>query len=121
MGKKILIGEDERPMAKALELKLNRSGFDAKAVNDGEEVLKALKEDKYDLLFLDLIMPKVDGFGVLEELKKRGEKVPVIILSNLSQTEDEKRAKELGAIDFFIKSNTPISEVVNHARDILGN
>lgn len=120
MTKKILIAEDEKPMAKALELKLKGCGFDAKAVFNGAEALAEMEKENYDLLLLDLMMPVKDGFGVLEELKnKPGNKTLVIVSSNLSQGEDIKRAKALGAVDYFVKSDTPISEVVNHIKTAL--
>lgn len=118
--KKILIVEDERPMAKALELKLNNTaGFEAKAVFNGEEALQILENEKYDLVLTDLIMPKMDGFGLLEALKKKKIKIPVIISSNLSQPEDLKKTKDLGAKDYFIKSDTPISEVIKNIERVL--
>jgi CheY-like chemotaxis protein len=120
MTKKILIAEDEKPMAKALELKLKGSGFEAKAVFNGVEALAEMEKEKYDLLLLDLMMPVMDGFGVLEALKNKPDnKTLVIVSSNLSQAEDINRAKALGAVDYFVKSDTPISEVVNHIKAAL--
>lgn len=117
--KKILIVEDEKPMARALELKLTHEGFEAHQAGNGEEALDMLGKEKYDLVLSDLIMPKMDGFAFLEAVKKKGMKAPVIILSNLSQEEDEKRAKELGAKGFYIKSDTPIATIVEHVRTFL--
>ncbi|MEK7607273.1 MAG: response regulator [Patescibacteria group bacterium] len=117
--KKILIVEDEKPMARALELKLAHGGFDAVVAYDGEQGLDLLKTHSVDLILLDLIMPKLDGFAVLTELKQKGNKTPVIILSNLSQGGDEKRARELGALEFYIKSNTPIADIVTRVEQIL--
>jgi len=117
--KKILIGEDEKPMARALELKLTNEGYEAHAVHNGNDVLEEIKKGGYDLLLLDLVMPQKDGFAVLKELKEGGNKVPVIVSSNLSQTEDSKKAMDLGAKDFFVKSNTPISRVVEHIKAVL--
>lgn len=119
-NKKILIVEDERPMATALELKLGKSGFFAHAVYDGTEAIKILEKEKYDLILLDLMMPKKDGFSVMEDLNKMGIKTPIIISSNLGQEEDINKAKKMGAVGYFIKSDTPISEVVNHVRRALG-
>jgi DNA-binding response OmpR family regulator len=110
--KKLLLAEDERAIAKALQLKLGLSGFEVTVVSNGEDVLSAIKNQKFDLLLLDIMMPKMDGFTVMEEMKKLKNKTPVIILSNLSQEEDAKRAKELGAVDFFIKSNTPLTDII---------
>ena len=72
--KKILIAEDEKPMAHALEMKLNNSGYEAKAVYDGIQAMEELTNNKYDLMLLDLMMPKMDGFGVLEAMKEKMEK-----------------------------------------------
>ncbi len=119
MAKKILIVEDEKSIAKAMELKLNHSGFECRTVFDGEEALKVLKTEKFDLIILDLIMPKKDGFATMEEIKKLGIKTPVIVSSNLSQEEDFKKAKELGEVDFFVKSNIPISEIVENIKKYL--
>lgn len=112
MNKKILIAEDDIPIASALELKLQHSGFDTAHANNGEEAIEKLKSENFDLVILDLMMPKLDGFGVLEQMKKDGIKTPVIVASNLSQPEDEKKAMDLGATDFFVKSNVPLSELV---------
>lgn len=117
-SRRILIVEDERPMAQALELKLAHEGFDARAVFNGEDGLESLKNEKYDLVLSDLIMPKMDGFRLLEEMRKLKISVPVIVLSNLSQVEDEKKAKSLGAVGFYVKSNTSISDIVTHVRDV---
>jgi len=117
--KKILIIEDEKPMAHALELKLTHEGFEAKSVFSGEEGIAILKSEGFDLVLLDLIMPKVDGFKVLGMLKEQNIKTPVIILTNLSQEEDEKRARDLGAVEFFIKSNTPIAQIVERVKEKL--
>ena len=118
--KKILVAEDEKAIAKAMELKLKKSGFDVDAVTSGQEALNMLDKNKYDLVITDLMMPKVDGFKILEEIKTKGISVPVIVTSNLSQEEDKIKATELGASDYFIKSNTPIIEIVSHAKKILG-
>ncbi len=116
---KILVIEDEKAIARALELKLKKAGFDAKRVSNGKEGIDILEEEKYDLILLDLVMPIMDGFATLKELKKRNIKTPVIILSNLSQESDEKKARELGAKDFFIKSNTQISFIVDKVKQFI--
>ncbi len=117
--KRVLVVEDEKPMAHALELKLSHAGFAAQSAGDGEEGLMILKKQDVDLVILDLVMPKLDGFGVLEALKEQGVTLPVIVLSNLSQGEDEKRARLLGATEFFIKSNTSIAEIIERVKKIL--
>lgn len=114
--RKILVAEDEKPMARALELKLNSSGFQAFVVNDGEAALKEVMSGKYDLVLLDLMMPKKDGFEVLEQAQLNGNQTPIIVSSNLGQVEDVNKAKALGAIDYFVKSDTPISKVVERIK-----
>lgn len=117
--KKILIAEDERPMARALELKLTHMGFTVVVVSNGEAALEAMHREVFDLLLLDLVMPKVDGFQVLEALHGAKKTIPVVIISNLSQPEDEQRTKQLGAKAFFIKSNTPIATIVTFVAEQL--
>lgn len=117
--KRILIMEDEKAMARALELKLKHAGFEAVAVFDGEQGLELLAKESFSLILLDLVMPKVDGFKVLEALAEKKDKTPVIVLSNLSQADDEKRARSMGAKDFFIKSNTPIAIITDKVTEFL--
>jgi DNA-binding response OmpR family regulator len=110
--KKILVVDDERPLARALELKLTHSGFEVTVAYNGNEALELIDKNNFDLAILDLVMPEVDGFTVLEKLKNKKSKLKVIVCSNLSQDEDVAKATELGAVGFFIKSDTPLAEVV---------
>lgn len=118
--KRILIAEDEKPMANALGLKLRSSGFETVLAYDGESAVSAVKASTFDLILLDLVMPNRDGFFVLAELKKLKIATPVIVSSNLSQEEDINRAKELGARDYFIKSDTTLAEIVEKVKLALG-
>ena len=117
--KKILIVEDERPLSHALELKMTHEGYEVQTALSGAEGLRESLTGKYDLILLDLIMPEIDGFGVLQSLKDKGITAPVIVLSNLGQEEDKVRAKSLGAIDYFVKANTPILEIVKKVKSVL--
>lgn len=118
-SKKVLIVEDEQALATTLQLKFQKSGFIAKSVANGDEALKELNKSNYDVIILDLIMPKKDGFATLVELRQRANTVPVIVTSNLGQEEDIKRVKALGAVDYLIKSDTPILEIVERAKNLL--
>lgn len=119
MVKRILIAEDEKPLARALELKLTHAGFTVQVVNNGADALTSIAAGPpFDLMLLDLIMPKVDGFTVLQTLHDQRATVPVIVLSNLSQEEDAKKAKRLGAKEFFVKSNTPIASIVTYIHQL---
>ncbi len=110
--KRILIVEDERPLAHALELKLSHEGYETTIAGTGSAGLKAALEGNFDMILLDVILPELDGFSVLKQLKEKGNKTPVIVLSNLGQDEDQKKAKELGAIDYMVKSNAPLGDIV---------
>jgi len=120
-SKKILIVEDERPLARALELKLSSIGFKTRTAFDGQEALDYLKKDRFDLILLDLVMPNVSGFDVLLKLQQAKNKVPIIITSNLGQEDDLKKVQAFGVLKYFIKSDVGIIEIVNYVRDFLKN
>lgn len=117
--KKILVIEDEQTLANVLEFKLSHEGYIVKSVNNGVTALEVLAEEKFDLILLDLIMPIMDGFQVLEELKQRKISTPVIVLTNLNQAEDKKRVMAFGVKGFFIKTNISVFEIVDHAKRLL--
>ena len=118
-GKKILIVEDEKPLAHALALKLGHEGYVTQIAGDGAEGLREALVGTHNLILLDLIMPEVDGFTILQEMQQKGVKTPVIVLSNLGQDEDKERAKKLGAIEYFVKANTPIAEILKKVKEVL--
>lgn len=115
--KKILIAEDELPMSRALDNKLTKEGFEIVVANNGEEAIEALRTQKFDMAIIDLIMPIKDGWAVLEYAKENNIKCPIVVASNLGQSEDEKSVRALGAVNFFIKANTPISQIVEYIRN----
>jgi two-component system, chemotaxis family, chemotaxis protein CheY len=118
--RKVLIAEDEKVLLNVLKERFEDEGWKVSAANDGEEALEKLKKagrDGFDLLILDLLMPKKDGFGVLEDIKDNAELIdlPIIVLSNLGSDEDIKRAMKMGADDYYVKSQHPMSEIVEKA------
>lgn len=115
--KKILIAEDEESLSKVLGLKLVKSGYDVYTVDNGEQALAEIAKTRFDLILLDLMMPKVDGWAVLEKLK--GSNIKIIVTSNLGQEEDIKKAKALGALDYLIKSDTPLLSIVQKIQSAL--
>lgn len=117
--KRVLIVEDEKPMAKALELKLTKAGFEVATAFNGEIALALVRKGKFDMIVLDLVMPKIDGFAVLRELRSRKAKIPVMVMSNLGQAEDMTRARDLGAREYFVKSDTTIADVVERVKTAL--
>jgi DNA-binding response OmpR family regulator len=122
MGKTILIAEDELPLLGALKEKIDSLGYTTLTAEDGEEALKVLESNKVDLILLDILMPKKNGFEVLEAIRKNPtyQKLPVIILTNLDNGKDIERGNNLGACDFIVKSNISIAELMNKVKKILG-
>mgnify|MGYP001583424906 FL=1 len=120
MGKKILVIEDDRFLSSLMKARLEKEGFTAIQAFDGEEALNLLKQDKPDLIVMDLIMPKVSGFELLESisLDPQISKIPVMILSNLGQDSDIDKVKRLGAVEYFVKVKTSIDDLVSHVKEI---
>jgi len=120
---KILLGEDEEFVARSYVRKLQVEGFEVIHAHNGEEALKMLLLEKPDLVILDLMMPLKTGFEVLQELKKDAYKevvkIPIIVASNLGQKSDIDTALSLGAIDFLVKSNISLKELVAKVREHL--
>ncbi len=114
--KTVLIVEDEKPLSHALALKLQHEGMTVTIANNGQECLDLITSKNFDVVLLDLMMPIMNGFQVLEELQKRPQKPVVFVLSNLSQHEDEQRSLSLGARKFFIKSDTPLTTIVEEVK-----
>ena len=96
-------------------IKLTKEGFEVVQATNGEVGIEVAKQEKPDIILLDVMMPKIDGFQVLEELKKLKafDKTPIVLMTNLGQVEDIKKGKAAGATDYLIKSeNTPAQVVV---------
>src|SRR2546421_1501336 len=117
-SKRILIVEDERPLAHALELKLQHEGFATTWVSNGQDCLTAIDKEQFDVVLLDLMMPVMDGFQVLAQLQGKPHPPAVFVLSNLSQHEDEQRVLSLGAKKFFVKSDTALSTIVDEGKKL---
>ncbi|KPJ56829.1 hypothetical protein AMJ49_03735 [Parcubacteria bacterium DG_74_2] len=119
--KKILIIEDDKFLRELIARKLRNENFEIVEAVDGEEGVKKAKEEKPDLVLLDLILPGIDGFEVLQQLKSESEfgKTPVIILSNLGQQEDIEKGFKLGAIDYLIKAHFTPGEIIEKIQKYL--
>lgn len=119
MAKKILIIEDEIILLEALKEKLTNAGYEVYAVYDGEAGLEMIKEKKPDLLVLDILLPGINGYEVMEKLKKENISLPILIVSNSGQPVEIEKAKELGANDFIIKAAFSLQDVENKIRKLL--
>ena len=121
MAQKILVAEDEVPLARALELKLTSAGYAVRVVGDGQAALDALAKEKFDCLVLDLVMPRLDGFAVLANIGAMLPDMHIIVLSNLSQDEDRKRVASYGVKNSFVKSDTPIADIIKSVNVLLAH
>ncbi len=117
----ILIVEDDKFLRELISQKLVKDGYDISLAVDGEEGIKKIKEEKPDLVLLDLILPGIDGFEVLTQAKKdvTTAKIPVIILSNLGQKEDIERGLKLGAVDYMVKAHFTPGEIIEKIKKVL--
>ena len=114
MNKKILLIEDDLPLLRMYQIAFKKAGLRVLDALDGEEGLKKAKAEMPDLILLDLVIPKKDGFEVLKELKgdPKLNKVPVFCLTVLHQAEDIKKSQELGADDYLVKTDSLPEQVV---------
>ena len=117
--KKILVLEDEAALSKAMCIKFQNEGFDATPADNGETAIREINSRKFDLVIIDLVTPRIDGFGVLKHLREKDKEVPVFIVSNLSQKEDVDRVLDMGANKYFIKSNVSLTEILEESKEIL--
>lgn len=119
--KKILLVEDDPLIVEIYTTKLTESGLEAESVPDGESAFLRLKEEKFDLLILDIVLPHLTGFELLKRIKeqKNLKKPKILILSNLGQKADVERAKNFGVSHYLIKANYTPSQVVEEIKKIL--
>ena len=118
---RILLAEDDRILRKAGEVSLRKKGFEVISAVDGEDALAKARDHKPDLVLLDVIMPKMNGFDVLKALKADEDvrDVPVIMLTNLAQPADIQRASDGGAHSYLVKSNMNLDELAARITDAL--
>lgn len=121
MAKTILIIEDDKFLRELIVKKLVGEGYKTSEAIDGEEGIKKIREEKPDLVLLDLILPGIDGFEVLAKMKGDSKlaPIPVIILSNLGQKEDVERGLKMGAIDYLVKAHFTPGEIIEKIKNIL--
>jgi DNA-binding response OmpR family regulator len=119
-SKKILVVEDEKLIAKPLAKRMQLFGFEVKNAFDGEEALAMLGKEKFDLVLLDLMMPKVDGFDVLTAMKAKGDATPVIVATNLNEEKDISRVMSFGVANYYVKSDTALDEIIERIKITLG-
>lgn len=112
--KRIMIIEDDKFLSSLIRVRLEKDGFTVIQAFDGEEAVELLKTERPNLIVLDLIMPKVTGFEVLQKISLMPDvaNVPVVILSNLAQDSDVQKARDYGAREYFVKVKISIDDVI---------
>ncbi len=118
---KIVCAEDDKLMSESLIQGFKDAGFEAFPAYDGEEAIKKIKEVKPDVALLDIMMPKVDGIGVVWELKADAEteKVPVVMLTNLSDAATVSKIMEAGITDYLLKSEQSIEQIIDKVKEVM--
>jgi DNA-binding response OmpR family regulator len=120
-ARRVLLAEDDRFLRRAAEARLRRHGLEVLTAVDGEEALRIARAERLDLVLLDVVMPKLEGFEVLKLLKEdeATASIPVIILSNLGQERDVAQAKALGAVAFLVKAHLSLQDLVDRVDAVL--
>ena len=120
--KRVLLVEDDRFLRRACEASLQQRGFDVRTATDGEEGLALATSQPFDIILLDLLMPKKPGIEVLAALKSNAptSRIPVLILSNSSREEDKRRAVELGADGYYVKANLSLKTLGDEIARLVG-
>jgi len=119
--KKVLLIEDEVNLQKTIGEVLRQEGFELIEAADGEAGINLAKSEKPDIVLVDLILPKKNGFEVIEELKRdpETENIKIIVLTNLGSSADVEKALELGATTYLVKANYALEDIVKKVRDLL--
>ena len=121
--KKIALIEDDTSIREMYQMKLEMEGYNVVCADDGEKALEVIKKENPDLVLLDILMPKKDGFEVLKELKDSHDSgvksIPVVMLTNLSNREDIAEAEKLGAVDYLVKAKITPSEVADKVESLV--
>lgn len=119
--KRVLIIEDEVALLYALQSRLSLEGYEVEAVSTGKRGIKALQEKKFDLLILDIILPDLNGFDILKQVKgdPKTKELPCIIVSNLGNKKDMDHGISLGAKDYLAKSEYNLEEIIKKIKSLL--
>lgn len=120
--KTVLIIEDDKLLGKALQDTFEESGYESLWAKDGEEGVLMIKDKNPDIIYLDIMMPKKDGYTVLRELKadETYKNIPVVMLSNLGQQDEISRAMDMGAVDYVVKANIDLDALIELTRSKIG-
>jgi len=120
-NKKIVIAEDEPILIEMYKLYFERTGYEVLKAGNGRECINFVKKEKPDIILLDILMPKLDGWEVLKQLKTDPEtkQIPILVFSNLGQTQEIQKGLDLGANDYVIKSNVTPKELLEKVEGMI--
>lgn len=123
MKGKVLIVDDDQMIAETYLLRLQRSGFEAEAVQDGKTAIKKIEESDPDVVLLDAAMYPMNGFDVLKAINKMpgGKKIRVIFLTNVDEQQSMDEAKNLGAVDYIVKAKSTPAEVAEKVEKVMAS
>lgn len=112
--KKVLIAEDNQFILRGYKMAIEEAGYSVDTVSDGSDVLNTVAASKPDILILDLILPNMNGFDILQALRSKPDtaRLPIIVATTLGQEEDRQKVLELGATDYILKSHTSIQDLI---------
>lgn len=123
--KKILLADDDPLLIEIYSNKLKAAGFELEVAQTGEEILKKLRETRFDLVLLDIVLPGISGWDILEKIKEQRAKsenledLKIVILSNLGQRSEVEKGFKLGALRYLVKAHYTPSEVVEEVKEVL--
>lgn len=116
---RILIAEDNVNLLRMNKLAMKKAGFEVASAKNGKEAIAIMDRKKIDVCLLDLLMPKVNGFGVMAHARKRKYRFPIVVLTNLDGEMDRKTCKKLGAADVLVKSETDLPAIIEKVRTVV--
>ena len=118
---KILLVEDDAMIVDMYKTSLEKEGYEVISTDRGSEVLDLAKKHKPNIILLDIILPEIDGFSILRELKasKTSKKIPVLMLTNLGQESDQGKGKEMGADGYFVKSQHTPNDILIKVKELI--
>jgi CheY-like chemotaxis protein len=121
IGKKVMLIEDDKFLSSLIRARLEKDGLTVVQSFDGDDAIKRLPDERPDLVILDLVMPKMNGFDVLKSISMMPglERTPVIIVSNLAQDSDIEKARQLGAKAYFVKVKISIDDLIGKIENLM--
>jgi len=118
---KILLVEDEQMIVDMYKMRFEEEGYDTLVTERGSEALEIAKKEKPDIILLDIILPETDGFSILQAIKADSsiKSIPVLLLTNLGQESDQIKGKDMGAADYFVKSQHTPAQVIQKVKELI--